>query len=133
MIKKKYRVKKIYTFEDWEYCNLLIKKDFFKNSFYNPFEMDEIRGLFINEKLIGTVSIHINKENAECNYFIISEENRNKGIGSVFIKKIEKYLKYKDIKNINFVAKDRLKNFYLKNKYKLIKHENKHFYFTKKL
>lgn len=134
MKKIKYRIKTINTYEDWEYCILLIKNHFFKNSNFNPYELNDLKGLFINDKLVGTIELtHINNKEVECNYFIIEDSIQGKGHGSILLEKIKKYLIYKKIEKMIFVSKKHLESFYLNQDFKITKKNTKYTFFEKEL
>jgi len=123
--KRQCKVKSIATYEEWEFCSKLIKDNFFKYSYFNPYELNDIKGLFVENILIGTFTLkEINNNSIYINYFIIEEKSRKKGLGHIFIKKIIRYLKYKKYKKIKIHSTPELEQFYLKYNFKIIKETN---------
>ena len=117
----KLSVKSPHSYEDWERGNNLIKEAFFSNSNYNP--KQNIKILTQGPYIIGSFELSESNDIAIVNHFNIMEEYRNQGLGTIFLSKINQYLKYKKFKKVSFVSHPNLRDFYIKNGFNLIKEE----------
>ena len=129
----KIKIKSVKTYEDWEIANKLIKDAFFPNSFYNPYQEENIKLITQKEEILGSFTIKREDNKALFNFLNIKEEKRNKGIGSLSMVYIEKYLKFKGFNQIELFCNDYLLNFYKRLDYKVVKENNDLYKMFKKI
>lgn len=117
-MKGKVRIKSIYTYEEHERANKLIRDNFFTNS--NFIEMHNLKLIYLNEQIIGSFSCIFHEDNmVEVNHFSIDVGFRKKGLGSKSLSKIKDYFKYKNNKGLVFNCHAELQKFYVKNGFSL--------------
>ena len=125
------RVRSVYSYEDWERANALIKDAFFEFSDYIPMEnlrIIEVRGMIIGSFFVETID-----RVSRVNYFNIQSNFRSKGLGRKAVRAIVRYLKYKDTRRIEIISRKELGNFYQKHKFKVDRENDEYYYLSRKI
>jgi len=132
MKKEKVLIRSIYSFEDWERANFLIKEAFFA---YSDYQMkDNIKLIIKNREIIGALSFRILEDKTlELNHFNIEKSLRGRGLGETSVRYIKKYFEHKGFEKIIFVSEKPLKDFYLKQGFSLYEENDDFCYFLYKL